>query len=79
MIVVNRERCLLCHYPLLWPPLPPPGVCFMYLKEYDSARSELLRALNLHKNEQSFTVLGKIHLLQNDVEGAIEIYKMAVA
>ena len=51
----------------------------MYLKEYDSARSELLRALNLHKTEQSFAVLGRIHLLQSDVAGAIEVYKMAVA
>ena len=59
--------------------LPLTGVCYMYLKDYDSSRSELLRALNLHKNEQSFAVLGKIHLLQNDVSGAIEVYKMAVA
>jgi Bardet-Biedl syndrome 4 protein len=55
------------------------GVCFMYLKEYDAARTELLRALNLHKNDQSFVVLGKIHLLQGDVAGAINVYKMAIA
>ena len=51
----------------------------MYLKEYDEARAELGRALNYHKNDQSFTVLAKIHLLQGDTDGAIEIYKMAVA
>ena len=68
-------------FPFLFIPIAnrTPGVCFMYLKEYDSARSELLRALNLHKNEQSFAVLGRIHLLQSDVAGAIEVYKMAVA
>ncbi len=51
----------------------------MYLKEYDAARSELLRALNMHRNDQSFVTLGKIHLLQGDVQGAIEVYKMAIA
>ena len=55
------------------------GVCLMYLKDYDEAKSELMRALNYHKNDQSFIVLGKIHLLQSDVEGAIEVYKMAIA
>ena len=51
----------------------------MYLKEYDEARDELSRALGIHKNDQSFIILGKIHLLQADVEGAIQVYKMAVA
>eukprot|EP00095_Tigriopus_kingsejongensis_P004978 maker-scaffold96_size378025-snap-gene-2.34 protein:Tk04978 transcript:maker-scaffold96_size378025-snap-gene-2.34-mRNA-1 annotation:"bardet-biedl syndrome 4" len=55
------------------------GVCLMYLKEYDEARDELTKALNYHKNDQSFMMLAKIHLLQGDVDGAIEIYKMAVA
>ena len=50
----------------------------MYLKEYDEGKSELMRSLNYHKNDQSFIVLGKIHLLQNDVKGAIEVYKMAI-
>ncbi len=51
----------------------------MYLKEYDEARDELARAISIHKNDQSFVTLGKIHLLQGDVEGAIEVYRMAVA
>ena len=51
----------------------------MYLKEYDDAREQLLLALTLHKNDQSFVILGKVHLLQGDVHGAIEVYKRAVA
>ncbi len=50
----------------------------MYLKEFPAARDELSRAVALHKNDHSFTTLGKIHLLENDVDGAIEVYKMAV-
>ena len=51
----------------------------MYLKEYNDARDALTTALNIHKNDQSFIILGKIHLLQGDVPGAIEVYKRAVS
>lgn len=54
------------------------GVCLMYLKEFEAAKEELLRALNYHKNDQTFTVLGRVNLLQNNVNGAIEVYKLAV-
>lgn len=54
------------------------AVCLMYLKEYDEARREMSRAVTLHKNDTSYVILGKLHLLQNDVEGAIEVYKAAV-
>ncbi len=50
----------------------------MYLKEFDSAREELGRAIGLHKNDHSFSVLGKVHLLQGDLDGAVGVYKMAV-
>lgn len=55
------------------------GVCMMYLKEYDEAREEISRALNLYQNNRSFVILGKIYLLQGDIEGAIEVYKVAVS
>lgn len=51
----------------------------MYLKEYDEARAELIKALGLHKNDQTFTFLGKVHLIQGDLAGAIEVFKRAVA
>ncbi len=50
----------------------------MYLKEYEEAQNEMLRAIDLHKNDHSFAILGKIHLLQGDLQGAIEVYKLAV-
>ena len=55
------------------------GVCLMYLKDFETAQIELTRALNCHKNDQSFATLGKIHLLQGDIGRAIEVYKQGVA
>ena len=51
----------------------------MYLKEFEDAQSELVKALSIHKTDQTFITLGKIHLMQNDVASAIEVYKQAVA
>lgn len=55
------------------------GVCHMYLKELEPAKDELLKAIHYHKNDQSFLTLGKIVLLQGDINNAIEIYKQGVA
>ena len=50
----------------------------MYLKEYVDAQDEMIQAISIHKTDQSYVILGKIHLLQGDVAGAIEVYKQAV-
>ena len=47
------------------------GVCYMYTKEMEPAKEHLTKALNFHKNDQSFITLGKILLLQGDINGAI--------
>ena len=51
--------------------IPFPGVCYMYVKELEPAKEYLSKTLNFHKNEQSFMTLGKILLLQGDINGAI--------
>merc|ERR1719319_947972 len=54
------------------------GVCHLYLKEYEEAKSMLRSALELAKHEQTYVVLGKVHLLTTDVAGAVTVYKEAV-
>ena len=46
----------------------------MYVKELEPAKEYLSKTLNFHKNEQSFMTLGKILLLQGDINGAIGKY-----
>ena len=55
-----------------------PGICLMYLKEFEDAKNEITRALSCHKNDQSFITLGKIHLLQGDLNRAVDVYKQGV-
>ena len=50
----------------------------MYLKDLEPAKEHLVRALNFHKNDQSFLTLGKILLMQGDITGAIDVFKQGV-
>lgn len=54
------------------------GVCYLYLKEFDEAKVMLSTALEQGKHEQTFVVLGKVHLMTSDVQGAVGVYKNAV-
>uniref|UniRef100_H0V4N5 BBSome complex member BBS4 n=1 Tax=Cavia porcellus TaxID=10141 RepID=H0V4N5_CAVPO len=54
------------------------GVCHMYLKQFHKAQEQLHSALQLSRHDLTYIMLGKIHLLQGDVDKAIEIYKKAV-
>nr|XP_033776182.1 Bardet-Biedl syndrome 4 protein isoform X3 [Geotrypetes seraphini] len=54
------------------------GVCYLYLKEFGKAKEQLNNALQLNRHDLTFMMLGKIHLLEGDIEGAIEVYKRAV-
>lgn len=42
------------------------------------AEDQLNLALQLNKHDLTYTMLGKIHLLQGDTEKAIDVYKSAV-
>ncbi|NXA33138.1 BBS4 protein, partial [Eudromia elegans] len=54
------------------------GVCHMYLKHFNKAQDQLNHALELDRHEQTYMVLGKIHLLQGETDKALEVYKKAV-
>ena len=54
------------------------GVCHLYLRDWDQAKQSLGEALELSSHEQSYVVLGKVHLMTGDVQGAVNVYKDAV-
>uniref|UniRef100_W5NCP5 Bardet-Biedl syndrome 4 n=1 Tax=Lepisosteus oculatus TaxID=7918 RepID=W5NCP5_LEPOC len=54
------------------------GVCYMYLKDFKNAQEQLNTALQLNKHDLTFVMLAKIHLLEGDIEKAVEVYKKAV-
>ncbi|XP_076112838.1 BBSome complex member BBS4-like [Mytilus galloprovincialis] len=54
------------------------GVCNMYLREYDKAKHCLTQALTFKRHEITFLMLGKIYLMEGNINGAIDIYKQAV-
>ncbi|XP_023408662.1 Bardet-Biedl syndrome 4 protein isoform X3 [Loxodonta africana] len=54
------------------------GVCYIYLKQFNKAQDQLYNALQLSRHDLTYIMLGKIHLLEGDLEKAIEIYKKAV-
>uniref|UniRef100_A0A2K5QEA1 Bardet-Biedl syndrome 4 n=1 Tax=Cebus imitator TaxID=2715852 RepID=A0A2K5QEA1_CEBIM len=54
------------------------GVCYIYLKQFNKAQDQLHNALNLNRHDLTYIMLGKIHLLEGDLDKAIEIYKKAV-
>nr|KAF6483256.1 Bardet-Biedl syndrome 4 [Rousettus aegyptiacus] len=54
------------------------GVCYIYLKQFNKAQDQLHSALHLNKHDLTYIMLGKIHLLEGDLDKAIEIYKQAV-
>ncbi|KAM8987392.1 BBSome complex member BBS4 isoform 1-T1 [Ara ararauna] len=54
------------------------GVCYMYLKHFNKARDQLNNALELSRHDLTYVMLGKIHLLEGEMDKAIEVYKKAV-
>ncbi|OWF54543.1 Bardet-Biedl syndrome 4 protein homolog [Mizuhopecten yessoensis] len=54
------------------------GVCYMYLRDYAKAKECLKQALAFKRHEISYVMLGKIYLMEGDINSAIEIYKQAV-
>ncbi|XP_053451903.1 Bardet-Biedl syndrome 4 protein isoform X3 [Nycticebus coucang] len=54
------------------------GVCYIYLKQFNKAQDQLHSALHLNRHDLTYIMLGKIHLLEGNLDKAIEIYKKAV-
>ena len=48
------------------------------VREWDQAKQCLAESLELSRHEQSYVVLGKVHLMTSDVQGAVEVYREAV-
>ncbi|XP_040574584.1 BBSome complex member BBS4 [Lepeophtheirus salmonis] len=51
------------------------GVSYMYLKEFEVSKEELLKALTVHKNEMSYLCISRVLLLLADTKGAIQMLK----
>lgn len=54
------------------------GVCYMHLKEYEDAREHLMFALEVNKHHQTFAMLARLYLLDNDIPSAINTYRAAI-
>uniref|UniRef100_A0A3B3QM59 BBSome complex member BBS4 n=1 Tax=Paramormyrops kingsleyae TaxID=1676925 RepID=A0A3B3QM59_9TELE len=54
------------------------AVCYMYTKDFRNAEKQLNIALDLNKHDLTFIMLGKIFLLEGEMEKAIEVYRKAV-
>ncbi|XP_029806467.1 Bardet-Biedl syndrome 4 protein isoform X3 [Suricata suricatta] len=54
------------------------GVCYIYLKQFKKAQEQLHCALHLNRHDLTYVMLGKTHILEGDLDKAIEIYKKAV-
>lgn len=51
---------------------------FLNFKFFLQAKDCLSQALSFKRHEISYVMLGKIHLMEGNIEAAIEIYKQAV-
>ncbi|ESO87919.1 hypothetical protein LOTGIDRAFT_53377, partial [Lottia gigantea] len=54
------------------------GVCYMYLKDYVKAKECFKQALEIRRHDITYIMLGKLHLMDGDMNSAIEVYKSAV-
>nr|CAD7587070.1 unnamed protein product [Timema genevievae] len=54
------------------------GLCLVHVGEQAKAKDNFLRALQCSRQEETYMALAKIHLLEDDIEGAIWIYKTAL-
>ncbi|KAM8972208.1 BBSome complex member BBS4 [Pelodytes ibericus] len=54
------------------------GVCYLYLKDLSKSKEQLSLALQLHRQDLSSMMLGKIQLMEGDTEAAIQTYLQAL-
>ena len=53
-------------------------ICLIYCVVFDQAKECLKHAIQYSRHDSTFNQLGKIYLMENDIESAVEIYKRAV-
>ncbi|XP_053320997.1 Bardet-Biedl syndrome 4 protein [Spea bombifrons] len=54
------------------------GVCYLHLKDLAKSKQQLSLALQLHRQDLSSMVLGKVQLMEGDTDGAIQTYLQAL-
>lgn len=54
------------------------GMCLLSVGEIGKAKEFLRQAVQLNRHETSFMALAKIHVLEDDIPGAISIYAAAL-
>jgi Tfp pilus assembly protein PilF len=54
------------------------GTCLFRVGEHTKAKVYLMRAIELSHQEDSYMELAKIHLLENDIQGATGIFNAAL-
>ncbi|XP_077993436.1 BBSome complex member BBS4-like [Glandiceps talaboti] len=54
------------------------GICYMYIKDFDKAKECLKHAIQCNRHDLSFVMLGKIFLMEGDMDMAVDVYKRAV-
>jgi len=54
------------------------GLCWLYLKQYDSAIEALKHANAIQRHDATYIQLGKVYTLQEDYRTAIEVYLEAL-
>ncbi|KAL0279168.1 UNVERIFIED_CONTAM: hypothetical protein PYX00_000777 [Menopon gallinae] len=54
------------------------GVCCIAVEDITKAKEYLRQAVQLNRQDNSFEALANIHLLQNDVKAAVDIYNAAL-
>ncbi|XP_065828293.1 Bardet-Biedl syndrome 4 protein-like [Oscarella lobularis] len=54
------------------------GICYIHLKDYGQARECLRKAIRLNSAVASFIQLGRVYLLQGEVNMALDLYTHAV-
>eukprot|EP00128_Syssomonas_multiformis_P002047 Colp12_sorted_trinity150504_noHs@1037 len=61
-----------------WEILHNQGICYLHLKMYEEAKQMLTKANGVQRHDITYLQLGKVYLVQDDVESAIKIYKEAL-
>ena len=54
------------------------GLCYLYLKNYESAEENFLHANSIQRHDSTYMQLGKVYTHQEQYQDAIDIYLEAL-
>jgi len=55
----------------------PLGLCLVNMGELEKGREHLRQAIQLNKHENSYLALARVHIAEGDVQGAVDIFRVA--